>query len=350
MKSTKRVLVESIFSDIAKREPNYLLRDFLEASGNVFAKRLFEGLLEEECEPQLGSFNPIYLWGPSGCGKTHLMIGTAVSLRKLSHTVLYATCDTFIWAVLRAIRSECLNEFQNELRSCSVLMIDEVSDLSNRSRMQEEFFHAFNTLRTAGKQIILSSKIAPHQLVAIENRLISRFEWGLLVPMTLFSETDQVQIINKLLESGGFSIEKHGKEKLAKIFEQDISRLIKWLDTLLSKKITSANLEPLLQEKQDNNKKIPDFNTILETVCAHFQVEQKDVLSMSQKKIIATPRRVAMYLCRTLLRLSTQRIGHAFKRDNTTVSLSCKTISKLLLTDANLREKIEEIKKLFLPS
>ncbi|WP_108624398.1 DnaA ATPase domain-containing protein [Candidatus Similichlamydia epinepheli] len=348
MKSTKRGLVESILSDIANREPTYFLRDFLEVSGNIFAKRLFEGLLEEGCEPQLGSFNPIYLWGPSGCGKTHLMVGTAVSLRKLAHTVLYATCETFIGAILRAIRSECLNEFQNELRSCSVLMIDEVSDLSDRSRMQEEFFHAFNTLRTAGKQIIISSKIAPHQLVAIENRLISRFEWGLLAPMTLFTEENQTQILDKILQARGFSTEKSIPEKLTKIFGQDTDRFIKWLDTLLNKKITSSNLEPLLKEEKLLNKKIPDFNTILDAVCRHFQVEQDEILGISQKKTTSTPRRVAMYLCRILLRLPLQKIGHVFKRDNTTVSISCKAISKLLLTDTNLREKVEEIKNSFL--
>ncbi|RDB31519.1 DnaA ATPase domain-containing protein [Candidatus Similichlamydia laticola] len=343
MKSTKRRLVESILSDLTSKEPTYLLSDFFGAEGNVFARKLFESLLEEN-EPQLGFFNPIYLWGPSGCGKTHLMIGTAASLRKKSYQVLYATCDAFTGAVLRAIRSECLNEFQHELRSCSVLMIDEISDLSDRWRIQEEFFHAFNTLRTEGKQIILSSQIAPHQLVAVENRLISRFEWGLLVPMTRFTEEEQGKHLKTILECKGFRAEQTVYPKLAKIFGQDMKKLTHWLDTLPTRRIKGQELETLFKETALQRPAV-NFQDILKSVSSHFRIEQNALLGPSQKKSIAIPRRIAMYLCRTLLHLPMQKIGHAFGRDNTTVSLSCKTISELLSTDEELQQQIEQIKR-----
>ncbi len=338
-------------------DPSCSLDDFILTENNKVAYRVLEELTASMVEPKvqamssfsgqksdpgLATFNPIYLYGPTGCGKTHLLMSITQKLRRVGYKAIYARSELFTEHVVKAIRIGEMSHFRNTYRNADILLIDDVEVFGRKNATQEEFFHTFNTLHTAGKQIILSSSIAPQALQYIEPRLISRFEWGIVLPLELPGKRELAKIIEQKALFYHYPISLRTTEFLAETFAINPKAAVKALEALmlrshLNKSGQKTNL-PLhavkdllsdLIEKEENSKLSSD--RIIQGVADHFSVPTEDIIGKSQSRECVVPRQLAMYLCRELLKVPYMKIGDLFHRDHSTVMSAIRQVQKQLV-------------------
>lgn len=297
------------------------------------------------------NFNPIYLAGRSGVGKSHLMMATANCLRALGQNVIYVRAETFTEHVVDAIRSGEMQQFRKGYRYIDTLIIDDIEVLSRKSATQEEFFHTFNALHLENKQIILSSPFAPQDLKFIEPRLVSRFEWGIVIPMHHLDEASMRKVLLQKSKKVHFPLSEEVIEFLIDTFKGNLKNLVRAFDALilrthLNQGITDSSTLPLslvrvqncIQDLiQDEEKTSLTPGKIIRTVAEHYGISMDDILSKSQNRECALPRQIAMHLCRHQLNMPFMKIGDLFGRDHSTVMSSVKQVQK------NLEGKNHEI-------
>ena len=291
-------------------------------------------------EPPSQGFNPIYIYGPSGSGKTHLLMAAATYLHLRGFKVFYVRAETFTEHVVGAIRSSKMDAFRKAYREVDVLIIDDVQVLGRKNATQEELFHTFNTLHTAGKQIILSAHVNPRLLEYVEERLISRFEWGINLSLErTIGGTYLHKILSKRLPLHRLQIKKNTYEFLLKRFS-NASSLSRAIETIASEYPTATNIDlphvqPILDRLLDQEKRERlNEEKILEHVAHCFGIKIEDILSKSQTRECVLPRQIAMYLLRKELNLPYQQIGRLFKRDHSTVMSAIKQVAKGLETNS----------------
>ena len=305
----------------------------------------------------LGTFNPIYLWGSGGCGKTHILMALASFFENQGLKSLYAKADTFTEHVIKAIRSSQMNTFRSFYRTCDILLIDDVHILSGKYATQEEFFHTFNALHSKKKQIILSSSLPPGQLSEIEPRLISRFEWGINLPLQEVSQEHLEQILIKKMGELSLSFSEEMQHFLLTRFT-NLSSLQKAIDTLcLREHIDQIPLSELTPEQaailllpllEQEKKQILSPEKIHKVVANFYNILPSDLLGKSQTKDCCLPRKLAIYLCRKELGMPFQKIGKFFSRDHSTIMSSVKDIEALLEKKQEpLMQNLREIKAKF---
>lgn len=340
-----------------KLNPESTFENFVGGKNNAVIYQLFceltgyQPALEKFEKPQLplGTFNPIYLWGGSGSGKTHLLMALAHALKKQGVNALYARAETFTEHVVAAIRSSEMQSFRKAYRHVDVLLIDDVHVFARKDATQEEFFHTFNTLHTSGRQIILSAKCPPSLLQDIEPRLISRFEWGINVHFERLDFGDLKEVLKKRCVSLRFPLSDEVCHCLAETFpsSKSLHRALEALilrchlendarlrrDPQLIDRVMATNMLADLIAQEQKVALTP--KKIIATVCFHYDICDEDLLGKSQSQEYTFPRQVAMYLCRTELKLPYQSIGQIFNRDHSTVMTSIKLITK----------KIDEVDK-----
>jgi len=315
-------------------------------------------------EPEFNAsmYNPIFLYGPPGCGKSHLMMATAAALTVKGKKIFYVHAKTFTEHVVAAIRQGKMQPFRAAYRHVDVLIIEDVQDLGKKSATQEELFHTFNTLHTAGKQIILCANTAPRQLEAIEDRLISRFEWGITLPLVkIATTTDLHNLLQKRSHLFRFPMETDLMEFITQKFPT-AKALSKAIDSLILhthlEKIDHRNSLALYQVKdhlvnlhlQDGEEQLTP-EKLVNLVSEIFGVKEGDILGKSQTRDCAFPRQVAMYLLRSELKLPYVKIGNVFSRDHSTVMSSIKSIKKGLENkDRELIFYLSDIQKLLAKS
>lgn len=295
-----------------------------------------------DSRPSLGTYNPIFLYGPSGSGKSHLLSAVADRLKALDKQVVYLDGDAFTEDVVSAIRRGEMRDFRRRYRRADALIVDSVEKLGKKSATQEEFFHTFNTLHTAGKQILLSAPQHPQALNFIEQRLISRFEWGLSVELEGVSAEEALSILRIRAEKLGLDISQRDLQCLIAKLDVNLKKLVEALETLaykidLKRSFATGqraveisiweDLKEILQRHQIE-KTTPQI--IIEQVAAHFGILSTDILGRSQNREFTRPRRLAMYLCRHELRLPFVKIGEIFSRDHSTVISNCRNIEQSL--------------------
>jgi len=312
-------------------DPEMTLENFVPSQQNLVVHKLLT-----EANP----FNPIYLYGPKGVGKTHLLMGTALALKKTGKRVFFIRAETFTEHVVQAIRLGQMQEFRKVYRDIDVLIIDDIHIFSRKAATQEEFFHTFNTLHTMGRLILISANVAPMQLSEVEPRLISRFEWGISLGVVK-SETKVIlekkaalwnmSLTDELLH---FLLEKFPKDPILALQALTLRCKGEPPSCLVAERV----LKDLL-EKEQENALTPD--KIVKSVAAHYGITSEDLLGKSQMKEYAFPRQVAMYLCREKLKIPFQKIGELFKRDHSTVMGSVKQIQKAI--DEKIIEAIDQI-------
>lgn len=286
-------------------------------------------------------FNPLYLCGPTGTGKTHLLMALAAQYLQEGLTVHYVRCETFTEHVVSAIRASQMALFRAAYRNMDVLILDNVHELAHKGATQEELFHTFNTLHLAGKQIILASSKSPSDLQYIEPRLVSRFEWGLMLPLAKATEQDRIPILDMKCQALRFPLHPKVKSFLAETFKSDTKALIQALEALIlrthtnheAKGIPSTSLTlPLIKHvladliQQEEAVKLTS-EKIIHAVAEHYQINPHDLLGTSQAREVSFPRQMAMYLCRQELKLPYKKIGDLFTRDHSTVMSSVKLIT-----------------------
>lgn len=325
--------------------PSCTIENFIETEKNTLVYKLLRELTRgPSATPQTATFNPIYLHGGAGVGKTHLLMALCHSFRKQGLKATYVRSETFTNHVVGAIRSGQMSAFRQTYRNIDILLLDDVHVFSRKAATQEELFHTFNTLHTDGKQIVIAANCAPNELQLIEARLISRFEWGIVLPLSPFSPEEMLCILNHKATSLNFALPLKVAEFLVASFTSSARSLVKALEALvlrlhldvqhstaqLTVPLVKQTLSDLLVEEEQLAITI---DKILSSVAEHYGIRPEDILSKAQSRDRALPRQVAMALCRTLLGTPYMKIGEAFSRDHSTVMASVKQIQNELDQD-----------------
>ncbi len=300
------------------------------------------------------AYNPLFLYGDTGLGKTHLMhaIGHAILRRKPDARVAYLSTEKFTNEFIQALQENSLTKFRQRYRQADVLLLDDVQFLANKERIQEEFFHTFNDLFEAGKQIVLSSDRRASEIQKLEARLVSRFEWGL--PADIQSPDVETRIA--ILRTKAAVLKCDLPAPIINFIAQNITKNIRRLEgalikvasytALTSKPIDLATAERLLHDVlMEQAQTILTIETIQKRVADHFQIRHSDMTSKRRPNNIAIPRQIAMYITRTLTKHSLQEIGDAFGgRDHGTVIHACKAVDNMMEQDATTRSSVEFLK------
>ncbi len=304
------------------------------------------------------AYNPLYLYGGAGLGKTHLMhsIGHFILDQNPDMKVLYVTSEQFTNEVIESIRSgnaAKMNKFREKYRTVDVLLIDDVQFIIGKESTQEEFFHTFNVLHSAGKQIIISSDKPPKEMETLEERFRSRFEWGLIADIQPPDYETRMAILKKNAEN----YNKEIKEEIFQYIATNIKSNIRELEGAYNKviafsklnkvEITLDNVEEALKDIiSPNEKRQITHKLIISVVAEHFGITSEDIVSKRRNSEYVLPRQICMYLCRELTADSLQSIGKSLgKKDHTTVIHGIEKISAEIKTNEELKNKIDIIKK-----
>lgn len=336
--------------------PKYTFDTFVVGSNNKFAHAASLAVAESPGE----IYNPLFLYGGVGLGKTHLMHSIAhfILQNNPEARILYATSEEFTNELIEAIRNgnnTAMTKFREKYRNIDVLLIDDVQFIIGKESTQEEFFHTFNTLHGAKKQIILSSDRPPKDMDILEDRIRSRFEWGLLADIQSPDYETRMAILRKKEELDGYDVGDDVIEYIAK----NIKSNIRELEGSLNKIIAYANLEKReinleLAEQvlkdiiSPNEKKVITPEYIINTVAEHFDLSPADIIGGKRTSKIVHPRQIAMYLCREMTSVPLISIGKCLgNRDHTTIMHGIEKIEKEVqqLKNPNTIEEIEILKK-----
>jgi len=333
--------------------PRYTFNHFVVGHGNRFAHAASLAVAEAPAK----AYNPLFLYGGVGLGKTHLMqaIGHHVVSQKPSAKILYITSETFTNELINAIRDDKTIQFRNKYRSIDVLLVDDVQFLAGKERTQEEFFHTFNTLYEANKQIVVSSDRPPKEIPTLEERLRSRFEWGLTADIQAPDFETRIAILKKKAETSNIAIADDilsyiGSRVVSNIRELEgaLIRVVAFASlhkTEISPGVVDDALKNILAPGGQEKKNL-SIELIKKGVAEHYQVNLDDLSAKIRTREIAEARQIAMYLSRVLTQASFPKIGSEFGgRDHTTVLHACEKIKGVLKKDKATVEAINTITK-----
>ena len=339
----------------ANLNPKYTFDTFVVGSNNKFAHAASLAVADKP-----GTiYNPLFLYGGVGLGKTHLMHSIAHSILKKDKTkkVLYVTSEVFTNELIDAIRNNnntTINEFREKYRNIDVLLIDDVQFIIGKESTQEEFFHTFNTLHGANKQIIISSDRPPKDIETLESRLRSRFEWGLIADISAPDYETRMAILRKKEETDGYKID----DEVIQFIASNVKSNIRELEGALNKLVAYSNLEKkeinvsLAEEVLrdillPNEKREITPDLIIQTVAEHFGITMADIAGTKRNNEIVVPRQIAMYLCRKMTDASLKNIGNLLgKRDHTTIINGEKKIeAELKSNNSSIKNSIDIITK-----
>ena len=347
--------VYNINYENANLNPKYKFDTFVVGSNNKFAHSASLAVAESPGE----AYNPLYLYGGAGLGKTHLMhsIGHFILEQNSNTKVLYVTSEAFTNEVIESIRSgnaAAMTKLREKYRTVDVLMVDDVQFIIGKESTQEEFFHTFNVLHSAGKQIILSSDKPPKEMETLDERFRSRFEWGLIADIQAPDYETRMAILRKNAENYDKKIDDHIFQYIAMNIKSNIRELEGAFNRIIAKSKIENTSEITLELAEDALKDIihPDQpkeitpNLIIDMVAEHFGVTSADILSKKRNSEFVLPRQVSMYLLRNTLDISLANVGKILgKKDHTTIIHGIKKIEEDILINEDLKNKIEIIKK-----
>lgn len=331
--------------------PIYTFENFIKGEGNQLA-RAAAGAISDS--PGGTSFNPLFLYGGVGLGKTHLIqaIGNQIAKNFPDKRIIYLSSDIFTVEFVEAIQSNRVNEFSSFYRSMDVLIIDDIQFLIGKEKTQDLFFHIFNTLHQSRKQIILSSDKPPKDLKGLDERLISRFQWGLTADIQPPEFETRIAILKRKSETYGMLVSNEILEYIAANITSNIRELegclIKLLaNASLNSKEISFDLVKKTVKEIATERKITNITieTITNIVCEHLGVAENKIRDKTRKKEIVLARQLAMYLAKELTHSSLKTIGlHFGGRDHSTVIHACNSIEMLKQKDISLSNIIEDLK------
>ena len=329
--------------------PEYTFETFVVGKSNNFAHAASLAVVEAPGK----AYNPLFLYGGVGLGKTHLMhaIGHAVREMNPAARIVYVTSEMFTNDMIEAVRAGKNVEFRQRYRNVDLLMIDDIQFIAGKQAVQEEFFNTFNTLHNAGKQIVISSDRPPKEIKALEERLSSRFEWGLVADIQAPDLETRTAILRNRAQNRNVEI----SDDIINFIAENIVDNIRKLEGSLNRVIAYANLKRLpitmnlakeamkdiLPQKQDI---VVTPDRIKETVAEYYSIQLESLMSQRRDKEVVIPRQIAMYFCHTLLSLPYKRIATLFDRDDHTTAISaCKKIAQMIDDDPGFKDTIESI-------
>jgi chromosomal replication initiator protein len=329
--------------------PKYTFKNFVVGAGNQFAHAACMAVAEQPAK----AYNPLFIYGETGLGKTHLLnaIGNYVAERT-DLRIAYLTTEQFTNEVINSIRYDKMMDLRKRYRHIDMLMIDDIQFLAGKERTQEEFFHTFNALYEAHKQLVLSSDRFPKDMPDIEERLRSRFEWGLIADLQPPDVETRIAILRKKSEDEGVTLPEDVIQFLATTMKSNIRELEGSLvrlgayASLTGQTITLEMAKNVLRDLIGTKKKIVSMDDIQEMVGARFHVKIADLKSRRRSKTLVHPRQIAMYLCRELTDSSYPEIGRQFGgKDHTTIIHACKQVIKAKDSDSSLSATLDSLRE-----
>lgn len=333
--------------------PKYTFDSFVVGNNNRFAHAASLAVAEAPAT----SYNPLFIYGGVGLGKTHLMhaIGNEILKNNRNANILYVTSEKFTNQLINAIKDNKNEQFRTKYRNIDVLLIDDIQFIAGKERVQEEFFHTFNTLHESGKQVIISSDRPPKDINLLEDRLKSRFEWGLIADISNADYETRLAILRKKSQLDNIIIEDEILANIANRIDTNIRELEGALNKLIARAslinspITMEMSEWAINEIVSSKDKIISSTFIQETVAKYFNIDVKDLAGSKRSNDIVFPRQIAMYLCRTVPQLSLPQIGKDFgNRDHTTVMHACNKIEKEIKENKNTKMIVESVKNILI--
>lgn len=343
----------------AHLNPKYTFDTFVVGSNNKFAQAAALAVAESPGD----TYNPLFIYGGAGLGKTHLMHSIAHFIidHDENSKVLYVTSEEFTNELIETIRNgnnSAMTKFREKYRNIDVLLVDDIQFIIGKESTQEEFFHTFNALHSAKKQIIISSDKPPKDMEILEDRLRSRFEWGLIVDISSPDYETRMAILRKKEELDGYQIDDAVIEYIAK----NIKSNIRELEGALNKIMAYANLEkseinlPLAEKVlkdiiSPNQKRIVTPELIIDIVAEHFDLSPADLTGNKRNSKVVFPRQIVMYLCRHMTEVTLKNIGKVLGgRDHTTIMNGINKIEAELETSESTKEIIDILQKKINPS
>jgi len=329
--------------------PKYTFKSFVVGAGNQFAHAACMAVAEQPAK----AYNPLFLYGGVGLGKTHLLNAIGNYLAERSELrIAYLTTEQFTNEVINSIRYDKMIDLRKRYRNVDMLMIDDIQFLAGKERTQEEFFHTFNTLYEAHKQIVLSSDRFPKDMPDIEERLRSRFEWGLIADLQPPDVETRIAILRKKSEDERITLPEDVIHFLATTMKNNIRELegslvrLRAYASLTGQVITLELAKNVLRDLIGEKKKIVSIEDIQEAVGTKYHLKIGDLKSRRRSKTLVHPRQIAMYLCRELTEASYPEIGRQFGgKDHTTIIHACRQIAKAKEIDSTLQTTLEGLKE-----
>ncbi|WP_425272002.1 chromosomal replication initiator protein DnaA [Micromonospora violae] len=329
--------------------PKYMFETFVIGSSNRFAHAASVAVAESPAK----AYNPLFIYGHSGLGKTHLLhaIGHYATTLGNARSVRYVSTEEFTNDFINSLRDDKTSAFQRRYRDVDILLIDDIQFLENRERTQEEFFHTFNTLHNANKQIVITSDRSPRQLATLEDRMRTRFEWGLLADI----QPPDLETRIAILQKKAAQERMYAPPDVLEFIASRVSNSIRELEGALIRVTAFASLTRSTVELSLAEEVLRDFmpdgagpeinaDQIMASTADYFGVSLEDLRGQSRSRVLVNARQVAMYLCRELTELSLPRIGQAFGgRDHTTVMHADRKIRQQMAERRSLYNQIAEL-------
>ncbi len=331
--------------------PKYTFDEFVQGSSNQFCFAAAKAVAENPAT----TYNPLFIYGGVGLGKTHIIhaIGNEIIKKNSSMRVCYYASEKFMNELINSIRYGKMDEFRNKFRSMDVLIIDDVQFIAGKERTQEEFFHTFNALYESHKQIIVTSDKFPKEIPGLEERLRSRFEWGLIADIQPPDVETKQAILNMKAEQNCIELPEEVCLYLAVSVSHNVRELEGYLirlgayASLTSTKITLSMAKEVLKNLIPDRNRDINVEEIQKIVCNHFSIKLSEIKSRKRSKNLVLPRQIAMYLSRSLTDLSLPVIGEKFGgKDHSTIIHAIKKIEKLIEEDKNIKDSVENLREL----
>ena len=327
--------------------PSYTFDSFVVGSSNQFAYSIAKSVAKK---PGI-VYNPVFIYGPTGLGKTHLIHAIGNYSQNLGKNVIYATIEQFMNDFTYNLKNQTMDRFREKYRNCDILLIDDTQFLSNKIQTQEEFFHTFNELHAAGKQIVLTSDKPPKMINGLEERLKSRFEWGTIADIGVPELETKIAIIKKKCELDGINLNNEIANYIAANMGDNIREIegaiinLNAYATLMRQEITIDFTKNVIKAQIREKKKHITLEDIIKVISRELNIKPSEIKSKKRNKNIVEARRIGIYLARTLTPNSMSSLASFFgMKDYTAVSHNMKKINELIETDGIFKLKIEELK------
>ncbi len=346
---TGRQEVQSKSSDQTQLNPRYIFETFVIGASNRFAHAAAVAVAEAPAK----AYNPLFIYGESGLGKTHLLHAIGAYAKELygGVRVRYVSSEEFTNDFINSIRDDKSSNFQRRYRDLDVLLVDDIQFLENKERTQEEFFHSFNTLYNANKQIVISSDRPPKQLTTLEDRLRSRFEWGLITDIQPPELETRIAILRKKAAQDKLNAPDDVLEYIASKISTNIRELEGALIRVtafasLNRQLVDMNLAEIVLKDLIPDDSTPEITAslIMAQTAAYFSLTLDDLCGTSRSRVLVNARQIAMYLCREMTELSLPKIGQTFGgRDHTTVMHADRKVRHLMAERRSIFNQVSEL-------
>ncbi|MDD3835153.1 MAG: chromosomal replication initiator protein DnaA [Sulfurimonas sp.] len=326
--------------------PSHTFDNFMVGGSNQFAYAAVKSVSEAAGEV----YNPLFIYGGVGLGKTHLMQSAGNVFQNQGKIVIYTSVEQFLNDFIRHVRNKTMPSFQEKYRKCDVLLIDDVQFLSNKEGIQEEFFHTFEALKGAGKQIILTADKHPKKIGGLEKRLQSRFEWGLVADIQPPELETKIAIIKKKCEINKVKLSNDIINYIATVIESNVREIegilskLHAYSQLMHIEIDLAFTKNVLRDQLQENRANLTLDIITNSVAKDLNIKPTEIRSKGRSKNLVYARRISIYLCRELTQNTMPQLAQYFgMKDHTAISHTIKKINELMKNDEDFRVKIEEL-------